>query len=175
MQHNQAMKRQFFESRTPFLFLGCFILLISMATCLMVSNSTEFQSQDKMINCIDYFDNGNFEWMWMTAGESGTVQSGTAEFYANKSMITWDTSGNIINYGSFIVTKKINSKWCYNYETYIYPEKQNICKTFTIEPVSESIIGCLNTDSCYETCETSTQWETWSAARLRYRLSKRIS
>lgn len=117
--------------------------------------------------CASLFDNSNFEWMWMSSGEDATMESGTAEFYSNRTMVTWNPAGEVINSGTFSITQ--NKSWCYALEKYDFPEDKVVCKTFVIEQVTDTIIGCLKLDSCYESCNSDDAWQTWSAARLRFR------
>jgi hypothetical protein len=141
-----------------------FILLQSVAVSIGIQSSEKYP-----IDCTQYFTNGNFEWMWMSTGPDGELESGTAEFYANMSMVTWDPNGVVVNKGTYEITRSLNSSWCYALEVYTYPEPLTVCKTFSIDPTSDSLVGCLNTDSCFSSCGTSGEWQTWSAARLRYR------
>ena len=127
------------------------------------------KSSSRQKNCLTFMIDGNFEWMWMESG-TNVVESGTAEFYHNKSMITWDQQGKILNSGTYEVTSDEESGWCYNKEVYDYPEKQIVCKTFSVDDFTNSLVGCLNENSCFHRCESNMEWSTWSSARLRYRI-----
>ena len=142
------------------------VLLVIMLTFVLIQiqyiNATG--TGTIITNCLNYFENGNFEWVWKSGND---LASGISEFYSNNTMKTWDNYGNLTHSGTYQITQ--NGSWCYAYEVYNYPIEEIICKTFTIDATTDSLVGCMHDNSCYSTCSTNKQWETWSTARLRYR------
>ena len=71
-----------------------------------------------------------------------------------------------INTGSYKIWQ--NNGWCYELETYTYPvDGSDTCNTFQICEGTNSMVGCeIFGDTCYDTCQTESEWTNWYAARI---------
>lgn len=98
----------------------------------------------------------------------GYVASGTAAYYSNGTLETWDPAGNLVNAGNYTIKAGENGV-CYEYETYSYPPGAgDTCNTYRFIPETKALVGCevfgehhSHSLECYETCDTVESWTNW--------------
>lgn len=102
---------------------------------------------------------------WM-AVFNGVSAAGTAQYFPNGTLITYDLNGKLLNKGYYTITE--GPTYCYEYETYIYPpDAADTCNSFYIDQEQKSMIGCeILQDNCKPITNCTDYWNNWYAARF---------
>ena len=97
---------------------------------------------------------------------NGYSGAGTAQYFPNGSLITYNLKGEILNYGNYTITEGPN--YCYEYETYEYPPNAaDTCNSFYVDQVHGSFIGCeILQNNCKPITDCTPYWNNWYAARF---------
>lgn len=114
-------------------------------------------------NCT-FFVNGNMSWMAVYEGFSA---SGTAQYFADGSMMTLDPDGNTINRGMYEIID--GPEYCYINENFSYPANaSNSCNSYYVMEEDKSMIGCNGefSNSCKPYRNCNGHWDNWFALRL---------
>ena len=99
------------------------------------------------------------------------VMAGTAAYFPNGTLVTWDEEGEIVNSGQYTIHSGPDGQ-CYEYEVYDYPPGAgDTCNTFRVIPATRSFIGCevfgphrSKTLQCLPECNSPSDWANWYSA-----------